>query len=78
MTPTKDGGNEQLATGGDMHSGRAAPPFWAQRSAVYFAQAEAQFTLAGISNEVTKSFHVISQLGHRYAKEVGDITPPPQ
>jgi hypothetical protein len=45
------------------------PPFWAERSAVWFAQAETQFSLAGISSETTKFFHVISQLDHQYAVE---------
>jgi hypothetical protein len=40
---------------------------------VWFAQAEAQFSLAGISSEKTKFFHVISQLDHRYDVEVEDI-----
>jgi hypothetical protein len=40
---------------------------------VWFAQVEAQFSLAGISSEKTKFFHVISQLDHRYAAEVEDI-----
>jgi hypothetical protein len=54
------------------------PPFWAERPAVWFAQAEAQFCLAGISNETTK-FYMISQLDHQYAAEVEDvITSPPQ
>jgi hypothetical protein len=38
-----------------------------------FAQAEAQFYLAGINSEMTKFFHVISQLDHWYAAEVEDI-----
>jgi hypothetical protein len=55
------------------------PPFWAEWPAVWFAQAEAQFSLAGISTETTKFYHVISQLDHRYAAEVEDvITSPPQ
>jgi hypothetical protein len=55
------------------------PPFWAERPAVWFAQAEAQFSLAGISNETTKFYYVISQLDHWYAAEVEDvITSPPQ
>jgi hypothetical protein len=29
-------------------------PFWAERPAEWFAQAEAQYTLAGISTEQTK------------------------
>jgi hypothetical protein len=42
------------------------PPFWAERPTVWFAQAEAQFTLAGINSEQTKFCYVISQLDHRY------------
>jgi hypothetical protein len=54
------------------------PPFWAERPAVWFTQAEAQVSLAGISSEKTKFFHVISQLDHWYAAEVEDIiTSPP-
>jgi hypothetical protein len=49
------------------------PLFWAERPAVWFAQAEAQFILAGVNSEKTKFFHVISQLDHRYAAEVEDI-----
>jgi hypothetical protein len=40
---------------------------------VWFADAEEQFSLAGISREKTKFFQVISQLDHRYAAEVEDI-----
>jgi hypothetical protein len=36
------------------------PPFWAERPVVWFAQAEAQFNLVGISSEKTKFCHVIS------------------
>ncbi|PNF23930.1 hypothetical protein B7P43_G12411 [Cryptotermes secundus] len=55
------------------------PPFWPERPAVWFAQAEAQFTLAGISSERIKFCHVISQLDYRYATEVVDIiTSPPK
>jgi hypothetical protein len=52
-------------------------PFWAERPSVWFAQAEAQFFLAGINSEKTKFFHVISQLDHRYAAEVEDIITSP-
>jgi hypothetical protein len=55
------------------------PPFWPERPAVWFAQAEAQFSLAGISSEKTKFFHVISQLDHRCAARLEDIiTSPPE
>jgi hypothetical protein len=50
------------------------PPFWALQPDMWFAQAEAQFSLAGIATERTKFHHVISQLDHRYAVEAWDIT----
>jgi hypothetical protein len=53
------------------------PPFWAERPEVWFAQAEAQFSLAGISNVKTNFFHVISQLKSRCAAELEDINPSP-
>jgi hypothetical protein len=49
------------------------PPFWAERPAVWFAQAEAQFTFAGINSEKIKFCHLNSQLDHRYATKVEDI-----
>jgi hypothetical protein len=55
------------------------PPFWADHPEVWFAQAEAQFSLAGVNSEKTKFYYVISQLDHRYATEVEDIiTFPPE
>jgi hypothetical protein len=56
-----------------VQSGQRLPPFWPERPAVWFAQTEAQFTLAGISNEQTKFCYVISQLDQRYTSEVEDI-----
>jgi hypothetical protein len=49
------------------------PPFWAERPTVWFAQAETHFTSAGLSNEQTKVYYVISQLEHQCAAEVEDI-----
>jgi hypothetical protein len=46
---------------------------WAEQPAVWFTQAEAQFTLAGISSKQTKFCYVISQLDDRYAAEVENI-----
>jgi hypothetical protein len=51
VTPTKHGHDTQSA-----EISRVAvrlPPFWPERSAVWFSQADAQFSLAGISNERT-------------------------
>jgi hypothetical protein len=54
-------------------------PFWAERPTVWFAQAKAQFSLAGVNSKKTKFYYVISQLDHRYATEVEDIiTSPPE
>lgn len=49
------------------------PPFYAQRPALWFAQLESQFVLAGITREETKFHYAISQLDPVYAAEVEDI-----
>lgn len=56
------------------------PPFWADRPAVWFAQAEAQFHLAGIKNDTTMFSHVISTIDQRLIGEIEDIVlePPPE
>jgi cleavage and polyadenylation specificity factor subunit 1 len=54
------------------------PTFWAKQPASWFAQAEAQFHLAGITNERTQFYHVISQLDEKYVAEVDIINSPPQ
>jgi hypothetical protein len=59
----------QFATIGDIQSGSE---FWVELPAVWFTQAEAQITLAGISSEI-KVCHVISQVEHRHDTEVKDI-----
>jgi hypothetical protein len=51
-------------------------PFWVERPLVWFAKAEAQFTLAGINSEQTKSCYMISQLDHHYASVEDIITSP--
>lgn len=54
------------------------PPFWNNKPSLWFAQVEAQFTLAGITQEVTKFSYVIANLEQRFASEVEDlITTPP-
>lgn len=49
------------------------PPFWADDPEVWFAQAEAQFTVSGVKDDSTKFAMVVSQLDHRYAKEIKDV-----
>lgn len=49
------------------------PPFWADKPAVWFSQAEAQFTVNSITTEKTKYAYVVAQLDTRVAAEVEDI-----
>lgn len=49
------------------------PPFWADRPAVWFAQAEAQFHLAGINNDITKFSHIVSMIDQQLVGEIEDI-----
>lgn len=49
------------------------PQFWADKPAVWFSQAEAQFLLSGIKTEKTKYSYVVAQLDTRVAAEVEDI-----
>ncbi|XP_071445433.1 uncharacterized protein [Hetaerina americana] len=54
------------------------PAFWPDRPALWFAQLEIQFSLAGITRDATKFMYAVSQLDSRYAVEVEDvITNPP-
>ncbi|GFY69274.1 uncharacterized protein TNIN_377731 [Trichonephila inaurata madagascariensis] len=57
---------------------RKLPPFWADKPAVWFAQAESQFALAHITSDATKFHYIVANLDSRYAAEVDDIiTNPP-
>ena len=54
------------------------PPFWPEKPAIWFAQVEGQFNLYGISDDVTRFYHVLSTLDRQYAAELEDvITGPP-
>ena len=53
------------------------PEFWETSAAAWFAQAEAQFALRGITDDA-RYFHVVSALGSSTAaRTVGFITSPP-
>jgi hypothetical protein len=54
------------------------PPFWVERPAVWLAQVDSQFTLAGIIAERTRFHHISSQLDHWYTAEVKDNNSPAQ
>lgn len=49
------------------------PPFWKEKPTLWFAQAEAQFILAGITQENTKYAYIVSNLEERVAHEVEDL-----
>ncbi|XP_050037968.1 uncharacterized protein [Dermacentor andersoni] len=49
------------------------PPFWADSPKVWFAQVEAQFSLAHITQDRTRYDYVVAHLDTRYANEVRDI-----
>lgn len=49
------------------------PSFWRDRPALWFAQAEAQFDIAGITADSTKFNYIISQLDEKVVVEVEDI-----
>jgi len=49
------------------------PPFWPDRPAVWFAQAESQFEFAAITGQSTNSNYVVSQLNQQQGGEVEDI-----
>lgn len=53
------------------------PPFWSDRVAVWFAQAEAQFLLAGVTTDETKYSHILSRIDHQIAGEIEDIVAKP-
>ena len=49
------------------------PTFWPSQPHVWFAQAEAQFTLRGIVADDTKYFHVVSVLDNSTAVRLQDF-----
>lgn len=49
------------------------PPFWAADPLVWFAQVEAQFSLANVVSEKTKYGHVVSKLPPEIASDVREL-----
>ena len=49
------------------------PPFWPDKTKLWFAQAEAQFHLRQITQQRTKFAHVLSMLDSRTAEHAIDI-----
>lgn len=55
------------------------PEFWKNDPRMWFAQAEAQFALAGVVQDETKYYHIISKLDQTVIIQVADIvTEPPK
>ncbi|XP_064483066.1 uncharacterized protein LOC135395908 [Ornithodoros turicata] len=56
------------------------PPFWDRNPPVWFAQAETQIHLSGVTSQLTRFYHVISALSPTAADPVYDhmTTPPPE
>jgi hypothetical protein len=69
--PTIKDGQAQPASVNQL--GVKLPAFWPAKPLVWFAQVEAQFTLANIRRSETKYNHVVAALDSRYAAEVEDI-----
>ena len=68
--------NAGAATAADLDVWRTAvklPPFWADSPEVWFAQVEAQFSLARITQDRTRYDYVVAHMDARYANEVRDI-----
>ncbi|XP_064460390.1 uncharacterized protein LOC135370540 [Ornithodoros turicata] len=67
-------GGDPAASSSLSHFSVRLPPFFNQQQPqLWFAQVEAQFTLAGITAENRKFFHVISVLPPDIAMEVSDL-----
>ncbi|XP_023332922.1 uncharacterized protein LOC111704805 [Eurytemora carolleeae] len=54
------------------------PPFWPESAEVWFAQAEAQFNIKGISSSTTKFYHCVASMSQEVASQMLDLilTPP--
>ncbi|XP_026481809.1 uncharacterized protein LOC113388988 [Ctenocephalides felis] len=53
--------------------GVKVPPFWPEKTQLWFAQLEGQFALSNISADTTKFYVAIAYLETQYAAEVEDI-----
>lgn len=49
------------------------PTFWAEQPAIWFLQAEAQFSLRNISDDTTKYYHVVAALDQTTSSRIIDV-----
>ena len=49
------------------------PPFWPESAEVWFAQAEAQFNIKGISSSSTKFYHCVASMSQEVASQMLDL-----
>ncbi|XP_064485906.1 uncharacterized protein LOC135398431 [Ornithodoros turicata] len=75
--PTDSSSNAASSTSRKL---RRFPPFWHRNPAIWFIQAETQFQLAGISQQLTMYRHIVAALPPEVAMEVADVlqAPPPR
>ena len=87
VTPTRTRKEEIINTQESSDSSHGAPfnrtavmlpPFWPDRPALWFAQAEAQFELAVVTSVRTKFNYLISHLDHRHSAEVENVVTSPK
>ena len=53
------------------------PEFWKTDPLMWFAQAEAQFALAGVTSDQTKYYHIISKVDQTVLRHISDIVANP-
>ncbi|XP_064470097.1 uncharacterized protein LOC135384843 [Ornithodoros turicata] len=49
------------------------PPFWHRSPFIWFQQVEAQFLLAGITNQLTRYRHIVASLPPEVAMDISDV-----
>ena len=76
---TSSAGARSIENADVFRVGVKVPPFWAEEPDIWFAQVEGQFSISGITSDVTKFNYVIGHLDNQHSREVKDIivNPPP-
>lgn len=68
---------QELQSGGVMGVSVKLPPFWSDKPTTWFGQVEAQFQLAGITQDSTKYNHILASIDTQVADVVTDIIDKP-